>query len=289
MIPNSETDHYLSRCAVHTEVTARLLMKALERMNQNQAADVVGRWLRSMEISDEDTSGYRTRGESSASEGSPFVRSRRRGTSEASENWDVCSRSRGGSNASEGSSGLMGSENSVNSAREIPHRRFDSSRQGSFGVYQDLPRTARASSYGSATLRQPFTRRVRTISAPSEHSYARSADEAYYSGSVDRLSCEESQRGSTEQIVPEPQSRCFLDACRNCDHCAHCLCKKQEFPSRASSILLLTPGSSLSVQTVEVQSPNSYQVQCKFRIVMTIRSRLLKRNNFQSMKQANQI
>ena len=220
MIPNSETDHYLSRCAVHTEVTARLLMEALKRMNQYQAVDVVGRWLRNMEISEQDTSGYRTRGESSASEGSPFVRSRRRGTSEASENWDVFSRIRGGSNASEGSSGSMGSENSVNSAREIPQHRFDSSRQGSFGVYRDLPRTARAASYGSATLRQPFTSRVRTRSAPSEHSYARSAEESSYSGSVERLSCEESQRGSTEQIVPEPQSRCFLDACRNCDHCA---------------------------------------------------------------------
>lgn len=227
MIPNSETDHYLSQCALHDEVTARLLMEALERMNQNQAADVVGRWLRNMEISDQDTSGYKTRGESSASEGSPFVRSRRRGTSEASENCEVCSRSRGGSNASEGSSDLMGSENSVNSAREIPQRKFDSSRQFPFGVYRDLPRTARASSYGSATLRQPFTSRVRTTSTPSEHSCAHSADESYYSGSLDRLSCEESQRGSTEQIVPEPQSRCLLNACRNCDQCAQKLSQQE--------------------------------------------------------------
>lgn len=218
VIFKSETDQYLSQCALQPDVRAKELIEALERINRFDAANVVSRWLSSVHLADQALEMHKTRGESSSS-----VSSRRRGTSGASEHCEMRTRSNGGSNLSEGSSPL-GSRYSLNSAREpctcaCPRHRFDSSEHS-------LPfsRDARASSYDSAShvASGPVQRLVnsehktRSSSLPSEHSCP--TEESYCGSLTERLSCEESQINSTEQIVPQP--RLFVDPCRNCEHCA---------------------------------------------------------------------
>ena len=171
----------------------------------------------------------RTRGESSFSERSCSVCSRRRGTSEASENCEIRAGSTGRSNASEGSS-VVGSRQSFDSSRgpcscPCPRHSFDSSEHClMFGKDRFFSRGTRASSHGSVPdvasghVQRLLTseQKIRSSSLPSEHSYP---TEEPFCESLDRLSCEETQNGSTDQLVPQPRGFLF-DPCGNCHFCA---------------------------------------------------------------------
>ena len=165
------------------------------------------------------------------SERSSSLGSRRRGTSEASEHCDVRTRSTEGSNASEGSPQLGSRQNPSGSrgpySFACPRHSLESSeRCYLFGKDRFFSRDARASSHGS--LPDVVSRQVqrlisselkpRSSSSPSEHSCP--TETSYCASSLERLSCEESQNGSTEQIVTQPRSRILLDQCRSCQHCA---------------------------------------------------------------------
>lgn len=218
VISRSETDQYLSQCALQPDLRAKELIVALERINRFDAANVVSRWLSSVHVADQALEMHKTRGESSSS-----VSSRRRGTSEASENCEMRTSSNVGSNLSERSSPL-GSRHSLNSVRgpctcACPRHRFDSSEHS-----LSFSRDVRASSYDSAShvASGPVQRlinsehKVRSSSLPPEHSCP---TEEFYCGSLtERLSCEESQIDSTAQIVPQP--RLFVNPCTNCEHCS---------------------------------------------------------------------
>ena len=200
-------------------------------MNRFEAANVVSRWFSSIDVPDDAMSVYKTRGESSSSERSSSVSSRRRGTSEASEHCEIHTTRTEGSNVSEGSS-LGLAQHGLSSAPGpctclCARHRYDSSEHSfSFGMHRDFPRGERASSHGSVPDNAHIKRlvnsehKMRSTSEPSEHSCVCSAEESCCAGSLETLSCEESKNRLTEQIVPQPRSPVIFEPCRNCQHCA---------------------------------------------------------------------
>ena len=206
------------------------MIEALERINRFDAATIVGRWLSRISTADDAMAMDRRRGGSGMSERSSSLDSRRRGTSEASEHCDVRTRSTEGSNASEGSPQL-GSRQSPSGSRvpfsvACPRHSLElSERSLLFGRDRFFSRDARASSHGSLPDASRQVQRLisselkpRSSSSPSEHSCP--TESSYCASSLERLSCEESQNGSTEQIVPQPRCQIVLDQCRSCQHCA---------------------------------------------------------------------
>lgn len=236
MISGSETDRYLSRCALDSDLRAKDLIEALERTSRFDAATVISRWLSGVTRARQAQTMYKTRGESSTFERSCSVGSRRRGISEASEHSEIPTRSMAGSSASEGSP-LLATKNGMDIARGpcscvvCSRHSFDTgSRKESGASENSLPfdgingAPSRSSSvgsrgsfsnvsfqYGVMDSRHGF----RSASLPSAHSLP---TEESLSGSLERLSCEESQNDGTEQIVPQP--RLPIHPCRYCQHCA---------------------------------------------------------------------
>ncbi|KAJ7369340.1 hypothetical protein OS493_039707 [Desmophyllum pertusum] len=214
VISGSVTDRYLSQCALENDLRAQDLIEALERINRFDAATVISRWLSSVQcMAQQAPTMYKTRGESSASERSSSLSSRRRWTSGASEHSEVPTRSMGGSNASEGSP-LLGTQHSTSSGRgpcscaaACPRHSFDtcSSRKESGASENSLPfdgmdepqsRATRVASCGHVSDIVSEQRSIdprhgfRSASSASSHSHP--TEESYY-GSQERLSCEESQ------------------------------------------------------------------------------------------------
>lgn len=227
VISGSETDRYLSRCALERNLRARDLIEALERINRFDASAIVGRWLANVNRVQQITTMYTTRGESSASERSCSLTSRRRWTSGASEHSEVRPRSTGGSSASEGSPQLR-TELNVNNGRRpcscacLRHSFDSSDRKESSASQHSLPFDAERvqSRSGSTSSKGSFTgghwrHGVRSASSASIHSFP---TEESFCETLERLSCEESQTYSTEQIVPEP--RLISHPCTNCQYCA---------------------------------------------------------------------
>ena len=87
VISSSETDNFLSSCAAHTDLRGKELGEAFERMNQVDAAAIVGRWLFSV---DQDLAMRITRSECGLSERRTSLSSRRYRSTEASEHHDSC-------------------------------------------------------------------------------------------------------------------------------------------------------------------------------------------------------
>ncbi|KAL9964407.1 hypothetical protein ACROYT_G028047 [Oculina patagonica] len=235
VISGSETDRYLSRCALGSDLRAKDLIEALERINRFDAATVISRWLSSVNKAQQTPPMYKTRGESSASERSCSVSSRRRGTSGASEHSEIRTRSMRGSSASDGSP-LLPTRSSIGSGRGpcscvCSRHSFDtSSRKESGASENSLPfdsmngAHSRGASIASGGSFNGTTSQQRVIdlrhgfrSASSSSACSHPTEECYY-GSEERLSCEESQINGTEQIVPQP--RLLIHPCRNCQHCA---------------------------------------------------------------------
>lgn len=174
---------------------------------------------------------HRTRGESSASERSCSVGSRRRDSSGASEHSEARTRSMGGSSASEGSP-LLATRNSAYSGRgpcscvcsrhsfETGSRKESGASENSLpfdGVYGPQSSASRGSLNGTASQQRDIDLRQVFRSASAFSAYSHPTEESYF-GSEERLSCEESQSNGTEQIVPQP--RLYIHPCRNCQHCA---------------------------------------------------------------------
>lgn len=215
------------------------LINALERINRFDAATIVGRWLCSINTVDQELEMHRIRGESgSLSERSSSFNSRRRGTSEASEGSPLlelrCSRRP--------------------CMCDCPRHSYDSSEHSPFfGRGLVFPGGARASSHGTIpdVVAHGHARRLlsselkgRSASEPSEHSCP---TEESLCLSLDRLSREESQSGSTEQIVPQPRSRRLLETCSSCQLCAPKLpLQETEGPKAANSVQETTSDSCTS-------------------------------------------
>ena len=234
VISESETDRYLSRCALESDLRAKDLVEAFEIINRFDAATVISRWLSSVEKDQQIPTMYKTRGESSASERSCSFSSRTRETSGASEHSDVRTRSMGGSSTSEGSP-LLAKKHSLSHGRgpcscACSRHSFDTGNRRESGASEhSLPsegingakfRGAYDVSRGSFTdvasqqWNIDLRHGCRSESSTSAHSHP---TEESFSGSVERLSCEESQINPTEQIVPQPHLR--IHPCRNCKYC----------------------------------------------------------------------
>ena len=234
VISQSEVDHCLSRCALERDLRARHLVEALERINRFDAATVIGKWLSTVDRIQQNQTKYKTRGESSASERSCSYSSRTREGSGPSEHSDVPIRRMGTGSVSEGSPLLAtrhrSSHGSGPGSFTCSRHSFDSASRTESGASEhSLPfeglnevhsRGACVASHGSfaGVVSQPWNidsrHGCRSASSTSSSSYP---TEESYAGSVDRLSCEESQMAPTEQIVP--QSRLHIHPCRNCDYC----------------------------------------------------------------------
>ena len=239
VISRSETDRFLSHCAVESDVRATDLISALECINRFDAATIVGRWLSSINTADQELAMHRIRSESgSLSERSSSINSRKRGTSEASE----------------GSPLLELSRSRRPCICDCSRHSYDSSEHSPFfGRSLVFPRGARALSHSSIpdVLAHTHARRLlsselkgRSASESSEHSCS---TEESLCLSLDRLSCEESQNGSSEQIVPQPCSRRLLDPCRSCQLCAPKLpLQETEGPKAANSVQETTSDSCTS-------------------------------------------
>lgn len=211
------------------------MVEALEIINRFDAATVISRWLSSVEKDQQNPTMYKTRGESSASERSCSFSSRTRGTSGASEHSHVRTRSMGGSSASE-ESPLLATRHGLISHGSGPcscacsRHSFDTGTTKESGASEhSLPydgingapsRGACDASRGSFTdvAYQQWNIDLRhgCRSTSSTSAYSHPSQESY-SGSVERLSCEESQINPTEQIVPQPHLR--IHPCRNCEYC----------------------------------------------------------------------
>ena len=234
VISQSEVDRYLSRCALESDLRARDLIEALEHINRFDAATVIGRWLWSVDKTQQKLTMYKPRGESSDSERSCSLSSRTRETSRASEQSEVRTRNMGGSSASEGSP-LLATRH--RSSHEIgpcscacSRHSFDTgSRKESGASEHSLPfegingaqsRCACDACHGGfpgvASQRWNIDLRHGCRSASSTSAYSQPTDESYCE-SVERLSCEESQMDPTGQIVPQPQLR--IHPCSNCEYC----------------------------------------------------------------------
>ena len=234
VISQSEVDRYLSRCALEHNLKATHLVEALERINRFDAATVISKWLSSVDKIQQNLTMYQTRGESSASESSCSFSSRTRGASGPSEHSDERTRSMGGSTASEGSPPLATRHSSSLGrgpcSSAYSRRSFDlGTRKESSASEHSLPsvdtsgaqpRGSCAASHGSFSGVVPqywntdLRHGSRSASSTSAHSHP---TEESYAGSVERLSCEESQAiHPTEQIVPQPRPR---HPCSDCEFC----------------------------------------------------------------------
>ena len=218
VILQSEFDRYLSRCALESDLRVRELVEALERINRFDAATVIGRWLSGVDKIQHNLTMYKPRGESSASERSCSFSSLTRGTSRASEHSDERTRSMRGSSASEGSP-LLATRHSFDTGftkeSGVPEHRLPFE-----GISGAQPRGACDASHGSfpavASKHWNIDLRHGCRSASSTSAYSYPTEESY-SGSIDILSCEESQLDPTEQIVPQPRLR--IHPCSNCEYC----------------------------------------------------------------------
>ena len=236
VISQSKVDHYLSRCALDSDLRTRDLIEALERINRFDAATVIGQWLSSVDKSQHNLTKYNTRGESSASERSCSFSSRTRGASGPSEHSDVWSSRMGTSSDPEGSPLLVTGHAHSSSHGRGPCSRtsslhsFDTDTRKESGPSEhSLPfegingvhsRGASDASHGSfpggVSQHWNVDVRHRCRSTSSTSSYSHPTEESY-AGSVERLSCEESQMAPTEQIVPQP--RLLIHPCSSCEYC----------------------------------------------------------------------
>ena len=236
VISQSEVDRYLSRCALESDLRARDLVEALERINRFDAATVIGKWLSSVDRIQQNLTMHKTRGESSASESSASesscsFSSRSRGASGPSEH----SRSMGGSSASEGSP-LLATRHSSSHGRgpcscACSRHSFDTGTRKESGAsehslpHEDITGATSRGAYdvshgsfpdvGSQHWNIDLRHGWRSASSTSAHSHA---TEESYAGSGERFSCEESQViQPTEQIVPQPRLR--IHPCSDCEYC----------------------------------------------------------------------
>ena len=207
------------------------MVEALERINQFEAATVIGKWLSSVHEHQQNPTMHQTRGESSASERSCSFSSLTRGASGPCEH----SMSMRGSSASEGSP-LFSTRHSSRHGREpcscaYSRQSFDTdTRKDSGATEHSLPfedtngaqsRGACDAPHGSfpGVVSQYWNIDLRhgCRSASSTFAHSHPTEESY-AGSEERLSCEESQViQPTEQIVPQP--RLQIHPCSNCKYC----------------------------------------------------------------------
>ena len=202
VISSSETDNFLSSCAAHTDLKGKELGEAFKRMNQVDAAAIVGRWLFSV---DQDLAMRITRSECGLSERRTSLSSRRYRSTEASEHHDSC--------AFEGSSppGSQPSTSGLRGPCPCPRHRSDSSDH--FG-YFDFPRVAGAGSDGDS------------VNVSCRHMQRRICHESKLANTsmpLEALSCEEYQRSLSDQLVLQPRSWRLFDPCQGCQHCASIL------------------------------------------------------------------
>ena len=208
------------------------MAEALERINQFQAATVIGKWLLSVDEKQQNPTMHQPRGESSASERSYSFSSRTRGASGPFEH----ARSMGGSSASEGSP-LLPTRHSSSHGREpcscaYSRHSFDRDTRKERGAsehslpFEDDNGGQSRGAYGAPHGSFPgvsqhwhidLRRGCRSASSTSAHSHP---TEESYAGSEESLalSCEETRIiQPTEQIVPQPRHR--IHPCSNCKSC----------------------------------------------------------------------
>lgn len=234
VISQSEVDRYLSRCAQESDLRARDLIEALESINQFEAATVIGKWWSKVDEIQQNLTKYKTRGESSASEWSCSFSSRTRDASGPSEHSDVWIWRMGTGSASEGSPVLATRHSSSHGSGPYSctcsRHSFDTGTRKESGASEhSLPfegingvqsrgacYASRGSFPGVVSQHWNIDLRHGCRSASSTSSYSHPTEESY-AGSVERLSCEESQMAPSEQIVPQPPLR--IHPCSSCEYC----------------------------------------------------------------------
>ena len=236
VISQSKVDRYLSRCALDSDLRATDLIEALERINRFDAATVIGQWLSSVDRGQQNLTKYNTRGESSASERSCSFSSRTRGASRPSEHSDIRISRMGTSSGSEGSPLLVTRHAHTSSHGSAPcsrtcslHSLGTDTRKESGASEHSLPfegingvhsrgasDASRGSFPGGVSQQWSVDLRHRCRSTSSTSSYSHPTEESS-AGSVERLSCEESQMAPAEQIVPQPRLR--IHSCSSCEYC----------------------------------------------------------------------